>query len=499
MSKVATSILSLFILFCSTEAFAQDSPEYRIESSTVVSGGRTAPFWLSTNKYGLQGISRSSSFLEAGIFQKADTAKKITFAYGVDLAKSSAYKSEVIVQQLYAALHYKKAVLSVGMQERTNGLQNQMLSSCGGGTLWSVNARPLPEICFGIPDFVTVFQKWPWLQAKAEMSYGWLIDNGYQLEASHTQNGFGSLNGFLHRKAAAIRYKGNSRWSFTFAGEIDVEFGGKQVIFNNGQIVSQQNTSGDLKHMLMTFIPFRGDKSSVASDQLWFYGNYVGNWQGRITYSLNNTQTVHAYLDNYFEDSSAFWKLNGLDGLWGFEYSNTNKLLINNIVIEYYQSTNQSGSIMYRPKDFTTTNISHWAMGSDNYYNHGYYIGWSNYGMGIGSPLVTSPIYNTNGHLNFENNRVIAYHLGVSGYITPNLSHRILLTYRKGLGTMSSPYIHPQEAFSGLAEVSYHSSKIQGLDISLSAGIDAGHLTGNNAGFNLSIKKSGLIQKLLIH
>lgn len=38
-------------------------------------------------------------------------------------------------------------------------------------------------------------------------------------------------------------------------------------------------------------------------------------------------------------------KQNGLDGLWGIEFKINRPLVINNIVIEYYQTTNQSGPL----------------------------------------------------------------------------------------------------------------------------------------------------------
>lgn len=38
-------------------------------------------------------------------------------------------------------------------------------------------------------------------------------------------------------------------------------------------------------------------------------------------------------------------KQNGLDGLWGIEYKANKSQVINNIVIEYYQTTNQSGPL----------------------------------------------------------------------------------------------------------------------------------------------------------
>jgi len=491
--KLRTIFFFAFITSILYPTVGQDHTiRYQTELSTNVSSGSNAPFWLTTNKDGLQSISNNSSYLKAGIFQDADSAKKISYNFGFELAKSTNYSSELIIQQAFITIYYKNISLGIGMKEHHDGLENYLLSSCGGGTLWSGNARSTPEMSFGLPNYVTVFPSMPWLKVKAEMSYGWLVDNGYQLHTLHTQNGYATVNGFLHRKSATIQLKGKSHWSFNFKGEIDVEFGGKQLTYSNGQLVSTIVMPADLKHCLLAFVPLRGDSKSTGSDKEWYYGNYVGNWQARLNYDLGNSGKLHAYLDNYFEDSSGFWKLNKLDGLWGIEYEAIGRKIIQGIVVEYYQSTDQSGPMDYTTKFYGPTKIKYWAMGGDNYYNHGYYIGWSNYGMGIGSPLVTSPIYNKDNSLTFENNRVKAYHAAMNGYFSNDLSYRVLATYRKGLGLMSLPYFNPLEAFSGMVELNYSPAKVSGLTVSIAGAIDQGKLTGNNYGFNLTLRKKGV-------
>ena len=469
---------------------------YKTELSTNVGSGEYAPFWLVTNREGIPNIQPNSAFLRAGIFQQGDTTKRFSFNYGFDVVKSTRSTSELIAQQIYAGIRYRNIALNIGSRVRTNGLQNILLSSCGGGLLWSENARPLPEVEFSIPDFITVFPKIPWLKAKAAISYGWLVDNGYQTQTIHTQSGFSSPNGYLNRKSAAIQFKGKSRWSFTAAGEIDVEFAGNQITYANGKEDSTNSDAADLKHFLLVLIPLRGDKTATKSDQVWYYGNYVGNWQGRLSYDMGNSGQLHAYLDNYFEDSSGFWKLNGLDGLWGLEYDAVGKKLISGIVVEYYQSTDQSGPMNFQPNLYAHTNLKYWTVGNDNYYNHGFYIGWSNYGRGMGSPLVTSPIYNKDGNLTFENNRVRAYHIGLMGYLSNEWSDRILATYREGLGTMSTPFINPQYGFSGMVELNYSPNKINGLTASVAVACDRGVLTGNNWGVNFTLKQRGVLDWL---
>ncbi|MGC9151636.1 MAG: hypothetical protein ACP5F6_07745 [Microbacter sp.] len=492
---------SLLLILCSASltvtVLAQKPPvTYQTEVSSNVGSGEFAPFWLVTNQQGIPNIQPNSAYARLGIFQHVDSTRRFSYQYGLDLVKETRSTSEILAEQAFVGIRYRQAELNIGSRIRTNGLENPLLSSCGGGTLWSENARPLPEVEFAIPDFVTVFHRLPWLKAKLAISYGWLVDNGYQLQTVNRQNGFVSINGFLHRKSLALQFKGRSRWSFIASGEIDVQFAGKQIYYVNGKVVSSVQDPADLKHFLMVFIPFKGDKSATVSDQEWFYGNYVGNWQGRLTYDMGSGGQLHAYLDNYFEDSSGFWKLNGLDGLWGIEYDAAKRGVITGIVVEYYQSTNQSGSIFFQPNLNPNSKLTHWCWGGDNYYNHGFYIGWSNYGRAMGSPLVTSPAYNNNGNLTFEDNRVRAYHLGIMGSISAEWSDRLLATYREGFGTMDLPFINPLHGFSGLAEISYAPKKVSGLTASVALGYDHGGLTGNNWGFQLSVKKSGILGRL---
>ena len=68
----------------------------------------------------------------------------------------------------------------------------------------------------------------------------------------------------------------------------------------------------------------------------------MGSEHLKITYKHKNF-SISAYLENYYDDFSGMGKQNGLDGLWGIEYKTKRTQGINNIVLEYYQTTNQSG------------------------------------------------------------------------------------------------------------------------------------------------------------
>jgi hypothetical protein len=198
-----------------------------------------------------------------------------------------------------------------------------------------------------------------------------------------------------------------------------------------------------------------------------------------------NDFVLRGYLQNQFEDMSAMGKLNGMDGLWGLEYRSTRPQGLSNVVVEYYQSTNQSGPM----HGFEDPGVGKTG-GGDNYYNHSIYGSWSHWGMIMGSPLVASPVYNKNEANTLPYNRVQAVHLGAGGTITSEWSYTAKLTYSKTFGTHYAPLIVPKENFSTFAAFLYTPRRLGGWQFRLSAAMDTGDIYGDNLGFQLKIRKT---------
>ncbi|MFO7924336.1 MAG: hypothetical protein R6U58_11655 [Bacteroidales bacterium] len=68
-----------------------------------------------------------------------------------------------------------------------------------------------------------------------------------------------------------------------------------------------------------------------------------------------------------------------------------------------------------------------------NHYNNSlagwYRSGWTYHRFTIGTPLITSAIFNERREFGLENNRVTGHHIGFEGHITENLRYRNLLTF----------------------------------------------------------------------
>lgn len=157
--------------------------------------------------------------------------------------------------------------------------------------------------------------------------------------------------------------------------------------------------------------------------------------------------------------------------------------------MEYMGSMNQSGPPYVKDKD-GQERIR--IAGGDNYYNNGFYMSWAHWGMAIGNPLFMSPIYNKDGSMSFQSNRMTAKHIGIGGNPTDEWSYRLLLSHSRNWGTYGSPYPAVKTNTSALCELSFCPHKLKGWSFTASAAMDRGGMLGRNTGVMFSIKKIGI-------
>lgn len=457
-------ILSACFLFLIGDISAQNTVPF-IEYGVNVHAGKNTALWQVSNQHGLSSI-KNNTYIRGGILYNK-TFNFWKFETGIDLAVATGFTSTFIVQQAYADIRYKWIGLWAGNREINSPLLNQQLSS--GGLTWSGNARPIPQIAFGIFDYVHIAPK---IQIKAEISYGWFTDSKYQ--RNHVLEKYLHTNKIkYHHKSFFLRFgKPIGKWQLDLGMSIDDQFGG--YFISNSIETDLGNT---LKDYLYAFVPLN------AGEGKYFEGNYLGSEHVKLTFRQKDFE-LSAYLENFYDDFSGMGKQNGMDGLWGIEYKSGNHQIINNLLIEYYQSTNQSGPL--HGLDFSDSKKTG---GSDDYYNHDNYPGWTHWGMGMGNPLVASPIYNQNGNLAFQYNRVKAVHLGWSGDIAPEWTYRAKLSFNRTWGTPFKPTIEVLENFSTFAEFKYVPSKWQGWSFTASAAFDMGDIYGDNLGFQFKVHK----------
>ena len=75
-------------------------------------------------------------------------------------------------------LKYRCLGLSIGSKERHSEFNNPLLSS--GGLTFSGNARSVPQVRIGIPEYTLVPGTKGWLAFKGHIAYGMFTDDGWQ-------------------------------------------------------------------------------------------------------------------------------------------------------------------------------------------------------------------------------------------------------------------------------------------------------------------------------
>lgn len=280
------------------------------------------------------------------------------------------------------------------------------------------------------------------------------------------------------------------------------QFGGKSHVFEEDGLHHYDNGSGP-KAFLHAFVPGGSDKTdgSYHNEE----GNHLGSWLLRINYD-REAWGVSVYADHFFEDHSMMFHLgsegygqgeewnvrkehrfflyNLKDILLGVELRLKDVQWLQKAVVEYMHTKYQSGPVYHDH----TKNISNQISGIDNYYNHNLFTGWQHWGQVMGNPLYTSPLYNEDGHVRVENNRFVAWHLGLQGSPLPRLSYRLLATWQRGYGTYYQLFANPEENTSLLAEACFKWPK-GGWSAKLGLGMDSGKIYGNNYGLQVTVMR----------
>jgi hypothetical protein len=133
--------------------------------------------------------------------------------------------------------------------------------------------------------------------------------------------------------------------------------------------------------------------------------------------------------------------------------------------------------------------------GNDNYYyNADYSQGPSHFGKTLGTPLFLSPEYNADGMISFKSNRIIAFHLGLEGYLYPTLQYRLLLTTGQSWGRYREPFTAVKKGFASQLELIYNPTQIKDLEAKLSLGYDNDEFFGGDTfGGGITLIKRGII------
>ena len=507
MFKTRTMIFLMLMLALPVQAQKDEwgKIRYEIQTDVVASNGKNAPFWLVSNRHGLSSLENDNAAISAGIYREFDKKEGFTWAYGAEIAGAWNYTSPFYIQQLYADVKYNCWELSIGSKERWSEGKHRTLS--GGGLTFAPNARPIPQIRFGINEYTTV--PWlfnGWVHVKGHLSYGRHTDDNFQRDhmkdAAHSSRYIENI--LFHEKTAFVKI-GNpekSPLSAEVGLEMYTQFGGR---------VWEKRPNGDsirwelphsYKEYLKALIPAAGGSDATEMEQENVNGNVLGSWHVALNYETENWK-IRAYYEHYYEDHSGLlgfdyhsnragekrlvtylpWK----DGLHGVEITVPKNRFINTIVYEYLTSRDQGGPILQNPVGDMTGQ----AGGKDWYYNHTYYQSWQHWGMGICNPHTLSPLYNEQTNLTMPYQRIRSHHIGFDGTPTEEFNYRIMASHTKHWGSYEDPLQTPLTQISTMGEITYTPGKLKGWTITAAVAYDHSKLIGNNFGGMLSVRKSG--------
>ncbi|MCM1029340.1 MAG: capsule assembly Wzi family protein [Pseudoflavonifractor sp.] len=463
---------------------------YEAEVLATTSTGRNTPFWLVANREGLGSIRQGEGYVRACVARSALGTSRLGWGFGAELVGAWRADAPIRARQLYADLRYRHFLLSIGSKSMadTARLVDRRLSS--GDLLFSGNALPIPEARLSMPHYLDIPGLRHWLGIKAYISYGITTDSRF-LEGWTMPDGLRTSGVRFHTKGIFFRVGPQGR-PFTFEGglEMAAQFGGK-LYKGDSLVIDMPN---GLKEHWKVLFPGSGGADAPTADRTNVLGNHLGEWSARLTWRPGGRPWhLEAYYLHFFDDHSMMffdhpWK----DGLFGLSYHNPSGRWITGAAYEFLSTTDQSGPIYWD----STPEVPEQVSGQDNYYNNVIYQAYQHWGMGIGNPLIISPIYNADHTLRFQCNRVRGHHWAIEGQPLPELGYRILTSYTRGWGTYKRPYRDVRSCVNLLVEAAWSPRRLNGWTATLGLAADWGRLIGRSFGLSLSISKTGLLTHL---
>lgn len=502
MNKKFITLIFLVIFFAKGYPF-----ELNWESSTFVNVGTGdfAPSLIMANRGGT--ITQSKGVYErVALFCPLEPKKRFSYSFAIDayaqatsgisysqwnyrekkLCMKSRRPAAVTLQQLYGMVKYRSVFLMAGMKEHDRTFLNNSLSS--GDLTLSNNARPIPQIRVGFYDFVDIPFTNGWVQIIGDIAYGKFTDDKWNEDHFNYYNSFITTDVWFHYKRLYLRSKPSKRLSVTVGMQHAAQFGGYYRNFRKGECIGSHRDRVDFKTFIDMFVQKQFNDSHIVSEALNFRGNHLGSWDVSFRYRLRNNDEMSFYIMKPWEDGTGIGWQNGFDGVWGIAYKFSNQKYIKGALIEYLDFTNQAGPFLHEPTEAIPSNPT----GADNYYNNFKFNSWANYGMAIGSPALKSTIYNTDGFLEFQDNALRGFHMGMEGEIV-GIDWRMLLSWKESKGTHIYPRPKKIRSLSMMIGAGCKFPCVEGLSFNGQLGFDAGNLYSGCFGILLGVTYSGKI------
>lgn len=503
LSQKYRCIFTMLFLGVGINLALADLPvNYHASVTAQASSKSLAPYMLGSWNYGRY-AEGSGIWQEAGISRELDMSKRFSWSAGVDYIAGVGSKTSYLrwneasetwgtnvakmpafrITQLFGELKYRSVYLTLGMKNTHSRIVDDHLSS--GDLIRSNNAAPIPGIAAGFLDFQDIPFTNGWVQIDGEIMYGKMMDTNFKRDEFNYYSGVEPLYLYYNYKRCYFRTNPNKNFHVTVGMQAAGMFGGTAFTYQDGVLKKTDRRGFKLKDAFQMLFPREGG-------EFYYVGNHLGSWDLKAVYKFRDGSNLSGYFEWPWEDGSGIGKMNGWDGLWGLQYDFARKGIVTKAVVEYLDFTNQSGPIHYDPEDNPENPISGHAQGADSYYNNDFYGSYSNYGMGIGSPFLVSPIYNRNGNLDYLHNRARGFHAAIEGNPIDRLSYRVMVGYEIAGGSGRLPAYKRLNSTSAMIEATgLPFNKIPELELGVRIAFDKGSLRGDNFGAQIQIAYKG--------
>ena len=454
-----------------------------------VSGAGTAPFWSTAGCHGTAPESTGAvTLLGAGM--DYDSSKTLQWHWGASLgALADGDGTALIPDQAYAGLRWKVLDLDIGIKHRETlctGADPSLgsLSVTGCSLAWSGNCRSLPGYTLSLRP-VDI----PFTRGRVRLYGSW--GDYMTTDSRYVQ---GSL---VHNFRAGLEFKITGALKFTAALDHFAVWGGTVPGFGKVPVT--------LENYRRMCLGLEGGADATLMDRENTFGDQRGAELLALEYD-GPRWNVELRHEIPYEDRSGMKFQNFPDGVNTLRFSRRDRdALLTDIVFEYHSTMWQSGEYERRPA--TADEIASGdprlhcneegeyflvTGGKDNYgNNYEYKSGWTFHGRSAGNPLFF-PCGTLDGTLTrnevcggIENNRLRAFHLGLSGKMWRKAPYRLMLTLSRNCGTYNDP-LGPLWQFSSGFQVRIPLP----LHLSLVPGIyaDCGNFLPRNVGATLGIR-----------
>ncbi len=472
----------MFFLFFHDNALAQfNAFAYEFEGQAIGTTPHQVPFWLWANKGGSVPLPGVSFSLLNKIQKEYDSTgmSLLDWGLGFEARANTGSKTEFVLLQAYGKARIKMFEFKAGRVKEISGLVDSTLST--GAFSVSGNALGIPKVQLAIPEFYSLPIWGGILAFKGNFSHGWLGDISTPLEKSLIKE----IETYFHQKSLYGRF-GKPHWRLKLYGGFNHQafWGHSKEVYGSAFALT------DFQEFKYVVFGKAYGNNIVETSKI---GNHLGSIDLGLEYDFGATK-VFAYRQNIYDIGALYYLANILDGLNGLSFVNKKEpagtVYWNKVLIEFLYTKNQAGQLWSR---FTPS-------GNENYYNsYLYQGGWSYNGLGLGNPFLSTKNATRNSLVSepdsyFNNNRVIAIHLGLEGKVK-KWDIQSKASYSFNYGTYgTSPIGHSSANFRipplyGLfGQVNQFSAYLEG---------EREILNGSRAGFIAALDKGGLYSNSL--